>query len=313
MFYNVDHTEASGHVDLAPKRTARSRLFADLGASAESPLWTSRSIASSSSSSSSPNSCNSLSCSACSACRVGSYNCLGNWTKRGTPVDTAHRSRQDGLATLMCFMMLIDVWWLKFSDDAFDYTQTMMGQACPPHMRIFLPCTQVSHASCRSANSGRDLWLPHAFHWQRPKLLAAQMGQLWLGEQGGMQGCKRLCNESRILECILLFGVGNIGNTCSSHSCLNEIFLTSIWTHAVFLVLSFYVESLLVQDGQLPPEYPGRPEEQFEERVGLGTLPAVRNPSWPSRIPSHSILPWLFPQTLQRVLWKNLFHNWHTQ
>ena len=223
MFYNVDHTEASGHVDLAPKRTARSRLFADLGASAESPLWTSRSIASSSSSSSSPNSCNSLSC---SACRVGSYNCLGNWTKRGTPVDTAHRSRQDGLATLMCFMMLIDVWWLKFSDDAFDYTQTMMGQACPPHMRIFLPCTQVSHASCRSANSGRDLWLPHAFHWQRPKLLSAQMGQLWLGEQGGMQGCKRLCNESRILECILLFGVGNIGNTCSSHSCLNEIFLT---------------------------------------------------------------------------------------
>ena len=103
-----------------------------------------------------------------------------------------------------------------------------MGQACPPHMRIFLPCTQVSHASCRSANSGRDLWLPHAFHWQRPKLLSAQMGQLWLGEQGGMQGCKRLCNESRILECILLFGVGNIGNTCSSHSCLNEIFLTDL-------------------------------------------------------------------------------------
>ena len=70
--------EASGHVDLAPKRTARSRLFADLGASAKSPLWTSRECTGASSSSSSSNSNSSISCSACRVCRVGSYLCLGN-------------------------------------------------------------------------------------------------------------------------------------------------------------------------------------------------------------------------------------------
>ena len=72
----------------------------------------------------------------------------------------------------------------------------------------------------------------------------------WVSEAG----CKRLCNESSILECVLVFGVGNR-------------------THAAFLVLSFCVESVLAQDGQLPPEYPGRPEEYNEDgRVGLSTL-----------------------------------------
>ena len=45
-------------------------------------------------------------------------------------------------------------------------------------------------------------------------------------------------------------------------------------------MLSFRVESVLAQDGQLPPEYPGRPEEYNEDgRVGLSTLQCNRETS----------------------------------
>ena len=86
----------------------------------------------------------------------------------------------------------------------------------PPHMpNAEEICDFLMRFTGRDQNCGERKWVSYG----------------WVSKAG----CKCLCNESRVLERILLFGVGNI---CSSHSCLNESFLPSIWTHAVFLVTS---------------------------------------------------------------------------